>query len=376
MLALAEHDLATPQVPEQARMPYAVSIDGISKSFGRTSVLQSVSLDIKRGEFFSLLGPSGCGKTTLLRIIGGFETPSAGELRIDGRDVIGEPSYRRRTNMVFQHGALFPHLTVAGNVAFGLEMSGVGRKAIEQRVEEALEMVRLGGYGTRQVDQLSGGQRQRVALARALINRPQVLLLDEPLSALDLQLRLQMQDELRRLQRETASTFVFVTHDQGEAIAMSDRIAVMHEGRILQVGTPREVYETPVRKFVAMFMGRSNFLHGRIEEIRNDCSGVVMVEGLPITCTLTNDLAVGEEVMIALRYEKVDITPVSAGVDGLVAIIEEEIYLGASVRRRVRVADKFVLVADSANTGDNTSIPIGTPVCIRWSNDALRVLRE
>jgi spermidine/putrescine transport system ATP-binding protein len=201
----------------------AVAIRGITKRFGAVTALDAANLDIKRGEFFSLLGPSGCGKTTLLRIIGGFEQPTNGELLIAGRNVLDDPPHRRRTNMIFQHGALFPHLSVARNVAFGLEMKRMPKAEITRRVADALDLVRLGEYGERGVDQLSGGQRQRVALARALVNEPEVLLLDEPLSALDLRLRLQMQEELRRIHRATGSTFIFVTHDQGEAISMSDR---------------------------------------------------------------------------------------------------------------------------------------------------------
>ena len=218
----------------------AVGVRSISKHFGHVVALDDVSLEIRRGEFFSLLGPSGCGKTTLLRLIGGFESADAGDIVIDGKSVAGLPPYRRTTNMIFQHLALFPHMDVFENVAFGLRMKGMGKAEVENRIAKALELVQLEGFEGRGIEQLSGGQKQRVAMARALVNDPSVLLLDEPLGALDLQLRLQLQDELRRLHRSLRSTFIFVTHDQGEAMTMSDRIAVMEGGWILQVGSPEE----------------------------------------------------------------------------------------------------------------------------------------
>ncbi|MDE1995228.1 MAG: ABC transporter ATP-binding protein [Rhizobiaceae bacterium] len=246
-----------------------IDIDGVSKSFatkaaGLVTALNTVSLKIPDNEFFTLLGPSGCGKTTLLRLIGGFETPTTGKIRIGDIDAASLPPQKRPVNTVFQSYALFPHMTIAENVAFGLEMRKVPKADIAERVREALSMVRLDAYASRSPRQLSGGQQQRVALARALAPRPKVLLLDEPLSALDLKLRKEMQGELKRLQRETGITFVLVTHDQEEALAMSDRIAVMSAGNILQVGEPREIYDNPQSRFVADFIGESNVIPGAI----------------------------------------------------------------------------------------------------------------
>lgn len=358
-----------------ATAPVAVAIRGVSRVFGTVTALDRVTLDIRRGEFFSLLGPSGCGKTTLLRIIGGFETPSTGELLVNGRDVIDEPPYRRRTNMVFQHGALFPHLTVAENIAFGLQMKRVPPAQIRTRVDGALDLVRLGGYGARQVDQLSGGQRQRIALARALVNEPEVLLLDEPLSALDLQLRLRMQDELRRIQRETGGTFVFVTHDQGEAITMSDRLAVMQGGRILQVGTPREVYERPAHLFVAEFMGHSNFLRGTLSQVSGTASTVVLETGGEVPAPVPPGFGHGDAVVIALRYERVELSPGAGPTRGLTGIVTEETYMGATVRRRVSVGADLTLVSETANTAPAPDLGIGCPVTVSWAENAPSVLK-
>jgi len=340
----------------------AVSIRGITKRFGAVVALDAATLDIARGEFFSLLGPSGCGKTTLLRIIGGFEEPSAGDLLIGGRPVLDDPPHRRRTNMIFQHGALFPHLSVSRNIAFGLEMKRMAPPEIARRVKDALALVRLSDYGERGVDQLSGGQRQRIALARALVNEPEVLLLDEPLSALDLQLRLQMQEELRRIHRETGSTFIFVTHDQGEAISMSDRLAVMSGGRILQIGTPREVYETPARRFVAEFIGHSNFIEARVAEGEDLAE---LPDGTRLPTRLPPGARLGTPVLVALRYEKVEITPPGEGM--LDGVIEDDVYMGPSLRRSVRLDAGPVLQSESGNTGIVARFAAGDRVGVRWA---------
>ena len=252
-----------------------VTIDRIDKRFGDVIAVDSVSLDIQPNEFFALLGPSGCGKTTLLRMIAGFEQPSAGRLLIDGEDMDRVQPNRRPVNMVFQSYAVFPHMTVADNVAYGLVVTGVPKAEIAPRVDEALAMVRLAGYGSRKPDQLSGGQRQRVALARALIKRPKVLLLDEPLSALDRKLREEMQLELVRLQHEVGITFVIVTHDQEEALSMADRIAVMDQGKLLQVAPPAELYDQPNCRMVADFIGKTNFFGG---EARVGSNGELVVD--------------------------------------------------------------------------------------------------
>lgn len=349
----------------------AVSIRGMTKRFGEVAALDAATLDIAQGEFFSLLGPSGCGKTTLLRIIGGFETPTAGELLIGGRDVLDDPPHRRRTNMIFQHGALFPHLTVARNVAFGLEMKRLPQAEIARKVEAALNLVRLAGYGDRGVEQLSGGQRQRVALARALVNEPEVLLLDEPLSALDLQLRLQMQEELRRIHRATGSTFIFVTHDQGEAITMSDRLAVMSGGRILQVGTPREVYEKPARRFVAEFIGHSNLIEARIggDGTSADIPGVAS-----IAIQAPMGVSPGQEVLVSLRYERVEVVDAADGI--LTGVLEDEVYMGPTLRRAVRLDTGLSVISAGSNTGEEQRFAVGERVGLRWSPSAVLVLQE
>ena len=245
----------------------AVSVQGVSKSYGDVHALRDVSLEVHPGEFLTLLGPSGCGKTTLLRLLAGFEEPDQGAILISGRDVAALPPYERPVNTVFQHYALFPHRTVAGNVAFGLEMKGCAKAEIPARVEKALEMVRLPGFGERRIDQLSGGQKQRVAFARAVVLEPEVLLLDEPMAALDLKLRKEMQVEVKNLQERLRITFVFVTHDQDEALIMSDRIAVMNQGRVEQVGTPEELYERPRTRFVADFLAVRNIVEATVESV-------------------------------------------------------------------------------------------------------------
>ena len=290
----------------------AVEVAHLSRQFESVTALDDVSLGVRRGEFFSLLGPSGCGKTTLLRIIGGFDQATEGEVRIHGRNVLGEPPYLRRTNMIFQHLALFPHMNVFENIAFGLEMKRVPKAELKGRVEQMLALVRLEGLEGRTIDQLSGGQRQRVAMARALINDPDVLLLDEPLGALDLQLRLRMQVELRRLQKALGSTFIFVTHDQGEAITMSDRIAVMNEGRLVQVGSPAEVYETPEHRFVAEFMGHSNLIPGVVHSCAGGYGILVAAVG-PLEGRCLKPLAAATSALLSVRYEKVEVASRQAG---------------------------------------------------------------
>jgi ABC-type Fe3+/spermidine/putrescine transport system ATPase subunit len=377
--------VTTPEAPEERRTAaksapqVAVSLRGISKRFGAATALEPTTLEIYKGEFLSLLGPSGCGKTTLLRIIGGFEAPSSGDVLMDGRSVLGDPPYRRRTNMIFQHLALFPHLTVAGNIAFGLEMRRQPRDVIRRLVEEALALVRLPGYGDRSIEALSGGQRQRIAMARALVNAPDVLLLDEPLGALDLQLRLQMQDELRRLHQEIRSTFVFVTHDQGEAIAMSDRIAVMNSGSILQVGTPQEVYERPRVRFVAEFMGHSNFFAGRISTIGGDRIGHVVAADVPLACRIPTGVEIGTEVVFALRYERIEFAPATANAAGECGEVEGELvsasYRGPTIRSEVKVGG-LLFVMDSGNTGERQARAIGETVRLRWALDGPAVLKD
>src|ERR671918_483806 len=243
----------------------SVRLRGVTKRFGDLTAVREMDLDIPRGEFFTMLGPSGCGKTTTLRMIAGFEEPTEGTVQLDGDDVTGLPAFRRPTNTVFQSYALFPHLSVERNVAFGLERQRISKDEVRRRVGEELERVGLAGEAKRKPRQLSGGQQQRVALARALVNRPAVLLLDEPLGALDLKLRKQLQVELKRIQQEVGITFIYITHDQSEALTMSDRIAVMNQGHYEQIGDPEQLYERPRTRFVAAFLGVSNLLHGRAD---------------------------------------------------------------------------------------------------------------
>ncbi len=361
---------------------HAVEIRNVSKWFGDVTALDDVSIEIRRGEFFSLLGPSGCGKTTLLRMIGGFEGPSTGEIRIDGEDTAGAPPYARSTNMIFQHLALFPHMSVFDNVAFGLEMKRLDRSVIVERVARTLDLVRLAGFDARRIDQLSGGQKQRVAMARALVNDPSVLLLDEPLGALDLQLRLRMQEELRRLHKSLGNTFIFVTHDQGEAMAMSDRIAVMDQGRVLQVGTPEEIYEAPKTRFVADFVGHTNVFDGRVEAIEADGECVVACEGVSFRCRAPAGLGDGEAVSVAVRYENIALGGAPEGGregapgTGCGATVTEKIYMGGVFRLETRTDAGAVLTADVPTTGEARRIAGGDRVHLAWRPGGVSVLLE
>jgi spermidine/putrescine transport system ATP-binding protein len=321
-----------------------IDIDGVTKSFatktaGVVNALNEVSFKIGDGEFFTLLGPSGCGKTTLLRIVAGFEAPSTGKLFIGGVDAGSLPPQKRPVNTVFQSYALFPHMTVAENVAFGLQMRGVGRADIQRRVDEVLALVKLEALASRSPRQLSGGQQQRVALARALAPRPKVLLLDEPLSALDLKLRKEMQTELKRLQRETGITFVLVTHDQEEALAMSDRIAVMSAGSVLQIGEPKQIYEYPVNRFVADFIGESNVMPGHI--FGGETASVISVrpERIELFCASN------------ARQGRASGTIVSVTFLGLDTLYEVELERGGRLRSRSRATNK-ILAAGQAVVAD------------------------
>jgi spermidine/putrescine ABC transporter ATP-binding subunit len=315
----------------------SVRIEQVTKRFGAVTAVEAVTLAVRRGELFALLGPSGCGKTTLLRLIGGLETPDAGIIRIHGEDMTRVPPHRRPVNMVFQHYALFPHLTVEENVAFGLPYKEVPRAERTARVERALELVRLAGYGKRRPDQLSGGQRQRVALARALILEPQVLLLDEPLAALDPNLRKEVQVELKHLQRTLGISFVFVTHDREEALAMSDRIAVMSHGRIEQTGTPAEVVERPATEFVARFLGASNFFTAEVVAAGEGVVTLRLPTGTVFTMPSPGPHRPGDTVRFLVRPEKLRLTgkPPEAG-PAVPVLIEEKVYQGMSTEWIVR----------------------------------------
>ena len=317
-----------------------IILSSVTKKFGDTVAVDDISLQIEDGEFFSLLGPSGCGKTTTLRIIGGFDYPTTGNVYIND-ELMGEtPPYRRPVNTVFQNYALFPHKTVAQNIAFGLQMKKHSKSVIADAINRSLDLIQLPNYGERKPNELSGGERQRVALARALVNEPSILLLDEPLSALDQKLRKQMQVELKALQRQVGITFVYVTHDQGEALALSDRIAVMNEGKILQVGSPSEIYDTPQNSFVADFIGTSNFIEGTIARLGNGTAAVVTDSEPSFTfvCLCDEDISIDTPVTLAVRPERIDIaTEQNVNLSNtLRGVIQDESYLGMNVQYTVQ----------------------------------------
>ena len=284
---------------------YSVEVFGASKHFGNVVALSDISLSIKDGEIVSLLGPSGCGKTTLMRLIAGFEAPTNGSIKIDGLDVAGIPPEDRPVNMVFQRYALFPHLDVFSNVAFGLKMKGVRKDEIRDRVVEILRIVQLTDFADRQIGQLSGGQCQRVALARALVNKPKVLLLDEPLAALDLKIRQHMLVEMKRIHAETKATFIYVTHDQDEAMILSDRIVLMEKGRVMQVDPPHKMYARPKSLFAAKFLGETNFLHGVVKERTESKTVLDLPDNKQITSCVSNDVNVGQKAVVSLRPEAI-----------------------------------------------------------------------
>ena len=383
---------------------YDVELLNVSKTYGPTFAVRDLSLRVEEGIFFSLLGPSGCGKTTTLRLIGGFEQPLTGRIMIRGTNVAGLPPYRRDVNTVFQSYALFPHMSVADNIAYGLHQRRVSRSEIRRRVDETLAMVRLSGAGKRKPGELSGGQQQRVALARALINRPTVLLLDEPLSALDLKLRKEMQSELKALQQTVGITFIYVTHDQEEAITLSDRIAVMNAGQLEQEGTPTEVYERPQTRFVADFIGLTNFIAGTIQECRpGERDGaharqiVVMTPMGEIVCAGSQPgVANGERVTLTLRPEKVQVlatdAPARPGWNTLVGVITQATFLGAQNEYRVHIGDQDMIVRqqnmgyltggvefDDLTTGLDRGSRVfgpGERVVLTWRSENTLILRE
>lgn len=323
-----------------------VHFQDIKKSFGDVQVLKGINLEIRRGEFFSLLGPSGCGKTTLLRILAGFEFADSGAVLLRGQDVAPLPPNQRSVNTVFQNYALFPHMTVAENVAFGLKMRKIPANQIKEKVRAALEMVEIGGFADRRPAQLSGGQRQRVALARAIVNEPQVLLLDEPLSALDRKLRVNLQVELMRLQARLGLTFIFVTHDQEEALTMSDRMAVMNKGIIEQLGGVQEMYERPQNAFVAKFLGSSNLLEGTVtapSQVKTKLGLLEVRDHLP---------SVGKDVLLSIRPEKITLSRTQTSSQNTVAVrVTDDIYQGATGAYRVRTSDNLELEVNTMNAG-------------------------
>ncbi|MEB3101561.1 ABC transporter ATP-binding protein [Ferviditalea candida] len=346
-------------------MDSIVQIKGIEKSYGKEKVVKGIDLDVKSGEFLTLLGPSGCGKTTTLRMIAGFEAPDYGDILIDGESVVKIPPYKRDVNTVFQSYALFPHLTVHENIEYGLKMKGVSKAERQTRVKEALRLVQLELYGDRKPRQLSGGQQQRVAVARALVNNPKVLLLDEPLGALDLKLRKQMQLELKHLQQQLQITFIYVTHDQEEALTMSDRIAVINKGVIEQIATPKEIYEKPKTKFVADFIGDTNLFEvGVVSE--NENLLIVDLAGQQVVGKLGNDQRRAGTMYLSVRPERVRLLlPTEEAEYTLSGMVDEVIFAGSFIKTVVQLSNGEKISAVNQSTGQ---IPyrLGDQVKMTW----------
>jgi spermidine/putrescine transport system ATP-binding protein len=371
-----------------AGSPPDVEILDVTKRFGEVVAVDRMTLRIARGEFYSFLGPSGCGKTTTLRMIAGFEQPTSGEILLEGNPIAGVPPYQRNVNTVFQHYALFPHMDVAQNVGYGLRQKNVKGDEEKRRVTEALGLVRLSGYETRRTWEMSGGQQQRVALARALVNRPTVLLLDEPLGALDLKLRKEMQLELKALQREVGITFVYVTHDQEEALTMSDVIVVMRDGQIQQQGDPIELYEHPVNRFVANFIGVSNPIEGRLADFdpATRRARVDADSGLNLTGRVTDPAAgptVGDRVTVAIRPERFQVEPAgdnpapAAGWTALSGRVNQGTYLGDQTEYRIQTTQAGELIVRRQNALGAVAgqgIGPGDPVVVRWHEEANLIL--
>lgn len=347
---------------------FVVELLGVSKRFDRVTAVDGVTLKIRRGEFFSLLGPSGCGKTTSLRLVAGFEEPDSGEVRLDGQPVQSLPPYRRRVNTVFQSYALFPHLNVYENVAFGLRRRKTPESEIRTRVRGALELVRLPDLEGRRTHELSGGQQQRVALARALVNEPQVLLLDEPMSALDPKLRRDMRHELKQLQKNLGITFILVTHDQEEALSTSDRVAVMNGGKVEQMDVPRVIYEHPATRFVADFIGTANFLPGRVSQVLNGRSTVVLAGGLELSVPSDQSAPEGSMVELSVRPERLWLTrePAQDGANCLPATVIESTYMGAVTHYTVEVGEGHRLTTEQLNRDVTDAFSSGERVYLQW----------
>ena len=361
----------------------SVRLEAVTKRFGDLAAVRDVTLDIPRGQFFTMLGPSGCGKTTTLRMIAGFEEPSEGRVLLEGEDVTGRPAFKRPTNTVFQSYALFPHLSVEKNVAFGLQRKKIDRSEVRRRVAEELERVGLAAEARRRPAQLSGGQQQRVALARALVNRPAVLLLDEPLGALDLKLRKQLQVELKRIQRDVGITFVYVTHDQEEALTMSDRIAVMSRGVIEQVADPETVYERPATTFVAGFIGVSNLMPGQVVSANGAATELRLDAGPTVRTAESGGAEAGERAHAVVRPEKLTLAggADSTG-DGRASVegqVESSLYLGTATQMVVRLADgtQMTVLVPNADAAARRGLPApGDPARLTWSDENIHIVRE
>ncbi len=350
-------------------MEAEVEIENVKKSFGPIKALKGVSLTIRKNEFFSLLGPSGCGKTTLLRIIAGLEFPDEGIVRLGGKVVNDVPPHRRGVGLVFQGTAVFPHMTVYDNIAFGLKMRGYKKDEIHEKIHKMLEIMNMPFeiYAKKRVNQLSGGERQRVEIARSLVIEPNVLLLDEPLGPLDLKIRQKMQIELKRLQKRVGTTFIYVTHDQGEALTMSDRIAVMQKGEVQQVGTPEEIYLRPVNRFVAEFIGEANLIEGKV---RGD--NIFEADGLPpvVLSSLSNPENIKGDAVLSIRPEKILVENESLGVaNRFEGIVDEKIYMGAYAVLKVRIDDKISLTVQVQPAERANSIKTGQRIQLGWTPD-------
>jgi spermidine/putrescine transport system ATP-binding protein len=372
----ASHDLGK-ATPDSA--PLIAEFRAATKRYGDVLAADALSFGIGRGEFLSFLGPSGCGKTTALRMLAGFEVPTSGEVFIDGQRVNEVPAYRRPVNMVFQHYALFPHLTVADNIGYGLRQRRPrpDRADIDRKVDRALEMVRLSGFGPRRIWEMSGGQQQRVALARAIVNEPKVLLLDEPLAALDRKLRREMQIELQTLQRQLGITFVLVTHDQEEALSMSDRICIMRGGRIVQSGSPSTLYDQPVNRYVADFVGKSNFIDGQLTGTSGNAGQMQTPSGHRFTGRIVAPLTTGANVSLSLRPEQIELAHAARAGAEPVTIVNR-IFLGEHTEYLVRhtaLGDLLVLVARQAEASEGGFGP-GDAGFVGWGADAGLILAQ
>jgi spermidine/putrescine transport system ATP-binding protein len=344
----------------------AIELSGVSKRYEEVVAVKSFHAIIKKGEFFSLLGPSGCGKTTTLRLIAGLETPSDGRILLESRDVTGVQAYRRNVNTVFQDYALFPHMTVRKNIYFPLKMRKISPEQAEPRIQRVLKLVSMEGYGNRLPQQLSGGQRQRIALARSLVNEPAALLLDEPLGALDFKLRVAMQKVLKDIQRNVGITFVYVTHDQTEAMTMSDRIAVMKDGVVHQIGTPDEIYNTPATAFVASFIGDMNFLRGTLLKESGEGAEVALGEHTIRTCRTYRDIAEGGEVLVGIRSEKVLIHPPVSLVENRIPVrVTRIVFRGADYEATCRFEGQEIRSVVSA-TGWDLAVKEGDMISVGW----------
>jgi len=356
----------------------AVDVRDAVKRYGDFTALKNIALSIMDNEFFTLLGPSGCGKTTLLRMIAGFEDVTEGTIFLFGDDLESLPPNKRPVNTVFQNYALFPHMTVLENVAFGVEMKGESKTDAHQRASEVLELVQLSQFLARKPNQLSGGQQQRVALARALAPRPKVLLLDEPLSALDLKLRKAMQLELKHLQRETGITFIFVTHDQEEALTMSDRIAVMSEGEIQQLGTPTDIYERPRSMFVADFIGETNLLEVTVNRIADGRAVCLLASGHEVVCDAVDGLGPGSNVHMSIRPERLYMSKKLEESVGLQGHVKENIFVGTDIATRVDLDDgpDFVVRTSNSDRGNKRLFESGTEVVVNIETGAARLLAD